>query len=171
MQFNVAQLLKEPTGSERSFELESALIDTDIQLDYVIGAGRMVRTHHGIWVQAALTTQISQDCSRCLVNLSRTLALDLEEEFFPEIDLRTGRRDSPPDDWEGLFIDPDNTLNLSEAIRQGVITELPLKPLCRPDCNGICDICGIDRNLSDCTCYESVIDPRWAALRTLNVES
>ena len=170
MNYNVAQLLKEPTGSQRNFTIGKTFADSETLVEQVVGAGRMVRTHQGIWVQADITATVSQGCSRCLVEFNRTLELELEEEYLPIVDVNSGRRVDLPEDWGGLVIGDDHTLNITEAVRQTAITELPLKPLCRPECGGICDRCGTDLNTTDCDCYALDIDPRWAALRALLVD-
>ena len=170
MNYNVSQLLKEPIGSQRDFTInkgESA--DFLSPVNDAAGMVKLVRTHHGIWVQAWLTAQVLQDCSRCLTDSSHTLDLEIDEEYFPEFDVRTGRRVTPPSDWEGLYIGPDNQLDFAEAVRQSALAILPLKPLCRTDCLGICDRCGVNRNDHECGCYSEDIDPRWEALRSLMV--
>jgi uncharacterized protein len=48
-----------------------------------------------------------------------------------------------------------------------VLLELPQAPLCRPDCAGLCDVCGVNRNLEACTCSTTVSDARWSALDQL----
>lgn len=172
MNYNVSQLLKEPIGSERVFTITKGELDEYlVPVDSAAGHAKLVRTHHGIWVQALVTTQVSQDCSRCLADSNQTLDLEIDEEYFPEIDVRTGRRVPPPSDWEGLYIGADNLLDLAEAVRQAALAILPLKPLCKPDCYGICDRCGVNRNYDDCGCYTEDIDPRWEALRSLMVET
>ncbi len=180
MNYNVAQLLKEPVGAQRSFSFEETYTefdaaglpdadnpDADNPIEYAAGSGLMVRTHQGIWVRAAARVAVRQECSRCLNAFGRSLSLELDEEYLPLVDIRTGRRTEPPDDWLGLSIDDDHILKLDEAIRQSAMTELPLKPLCRPDCGGICDRCGADLNLAQCDCDDNDGDPRWAALRSL----
>ena len=167
MKYNVAQLLKEAIGSHRNFEIEEDIRDVDHPVERVHGSVDMVRTHQGIWVQAELTVRVPQDCSRCLQGFSRTLRIDLDEEYFPAIDLNTGTKVILPDDWEVLFIGLDHHLDLAEATRQVTLATLPLKPLCKPECVGICDRCGCDRNQGSCDCYNLDIDPRWAALRSL----
>ncbi len=171
MNYNVSQLLKEPIGSEREYNInEGEFNDSGYTVNDASGRVRMVRTHHGIWVLGRLTVRVAQDCSRCLADFSQTLELELDEEYYPEIDVRTGRREPPPEDWEGLYIGADHILDLAEATRQSALTVLPLKPLCKPDCVGICDRCGCDRNHTACDCYSINIDPRWAALRALITE-
>lgn len=171
MNYNVAQLLKEPVGAQRSFSFEETLAELDAAepVKYAAGSGKMVRTHQGIWVQAAARVAVRQECSRCLDAFGRLLNLELDEEYLPLLDLRTGRRIEPPDDWMGLCIDDDHILNLDEAIRQSAMADLPLKPLCRPDCGGLCHHCGADRNQVQCHCDDQNGDPRWAALRSLSV--
>ena len=167
MKYNVAQLLKEAIGSHRRFGIEEEINDADLPVNYVRGSVNMVRTHQGIWVQAELDVNVPQDCSRCLEGFFRTLSIELDEEFFPEVDVNTGARVSTVDDWENLSIGADHNLDLAEATRQATLAALPLKPLCKPDCVGICDRCGHDRNHGSCDCYNRQIDPRWAALRPL----
>lgn len=167
MKYNVAQLLKEATGSHRNFDIEEDICDADHPMEHVRGSVEMVRTHQGIWVKACLSVLVAQDCSRCLEGFLRALSIELDEEYFPEIDVNTGARVLLPDDWEVLFINPDHNLDLAEATRQATLAALPLKPLCMPQCAGICDRCGLDRNVASCGCYNLEIDPRWAALRSL----
>ena len=167
MKYNVAQLLKEAIGSHRNFEIEEDICDVDHPMEHVQGSVDMVRTHQGIWVQAQLTVRVPQVCSRCLDGFSRALRIELDEEYFPEIDVNTGSKVILPDDWEVLFIGLDHSLDLAEATRQATLATLPLKPLCRPACVGICDRCGCNRNQGSCDCYNRDIDPRWAALRSL----
>lgn len=171
MKYNVSQLLKEPIGSERTFVInEGDLTQLSDPVDNAKGPAKLVRTHQGIWAQAELTVRVSQDCSRCLDDFCQHLELTIDEEYFPEVDVRTGRRTPPPDDWEGLYIGSDHILDLAEATRQSALAVLPLKPLCKQDCVGICDRCGSNRNQNECHCYANDIDPRWAALRALIVE-
>ena len=61
MNYNVAQLLKEPTGSQRNFTIGETFADSETLVEQVVGVGRMVRTHQGIWVQADITATVSQD--------------------------------------------------------------------------------------------------------------
>ena len=171
MNYNVSQLLKEPIGSEREFNIdEGEFGDSEYTMDCASGSVRMVRTHQGIWAKGQLTVRVAQDCSRCLNDFSETLELEIDEEYFPELDVRTGRRELPPNDWEGLYIGADHMLDLAEATWQSALAVLPLKPLCKSDCVGICDRCGVDRNRNTCDCYAMDIDHRWAALRSLITE-
>ena len=72
-----------------------------------------------------------------------------------------------PADSDGFTIDRQHQLDLTEALRQGVLMARGLTPLCRPDCAGLCPSCGINRNDDRCDCAPPPPDPRWAALDDL----
>ena len=97
--------------------------------------------------------------------------MTLEEEFFPLIDVCTGRLMEVPEESEGEPIDIDHVLDLTDLLRQCVITDQPMKPLCQSDCQGLCQECGVNLNQEKCTCSDDRRDPRWAALSTLLHES
>jgi len=61
----------------------------------------------------------------------------------------------------------DHLLDLAEMLREQFYLALPMQPLCRPDCQGLCPTCGIDRNIDTCQCKTEWIDPRLSVLKTL----
>ena len=133
----------------------------------------MLRTHRGVLVNAGLEISSTVTCSRCVGDFDRVSTLHIEEEFFPTIDLHTGRRvDLSPDlglgeDEDALLVGEDHLLDLTEVVRQYAISDQPMKPLCRAECLGLCLECGADLNSSGCVCKEAPIDPRWGALAGL----
>lgn len=167
MLYNVSQLLREPTGSLRRFELNEPVPDS-LSEGVASGWVRLLRTHQGLLLHAELDVQVIADCARCLCEFSRVSTLDLEEECYPTVDPVTGGRMYPPDQSEGvLHIDAGQMLDLSDVLRQYLLTDEPLKSLCRPDCLGICSECGADLNTDECRCDETPIDPRWGGLAAL----
>ena len=168
MQYNVAQLLKEPIGSMRSYQVEETLAGPLRITDRVAGPVHMVRTHQGILVNADLDVESVLACSRCLGEFARPSTLHIEEEYFSMADVKSGKKlDLSPDDDEVSLIDEDHVLDLSEMMRQYAISDLPLKPLCRTDCKGLCRVCGANLNKVNCGCATGQIDPRWGALAGL----
>ena len=183
MLYNVSQILKEPTGSTRRFSLDETVCLADAQenssnwndetrgleLDTrATGIIRLLRTHQGILVYASLQIQMMATCSRCLEPCAHLSDLDVEEECFVTVDPFTGRNMKPPDESEGVVhIDTHQMLDLNEVLRQYILTDQPLKVLCRPDCRGLCTECGTDLNMKKCSCDEVNIDPRWGALTGL----
>jgi uncharacterized protein len=97
----------------------------------------LTRTNRGILVKGTLDTGVEVTCSRCLGSFSHPLTLDIEEEYFPVIDVSSGTPLSEPEEPGSLTIDGHHVLDLTEAIRQYALLAIPMKPLCREDCSGI----------------------------------
>ncbi len=167
MQYNVAQLLKEPIGSTRSYQLEEVLSGAGRFADQVNGPVQLLRTHQGILTKAELEVDAVLTCGRCLVEYPLDITIRFEEEFFPIVDINTGAKLSIPGESEGASIDANHNLDLTEVLRQYAITDLPMKPLCRPDCLGLCHLCGANLNQKKCQCGRAEIDPRWRNLAEL----
>ncbi len=132
---NVAQLLKEPVGSSRSYAVDGMLheeIDGSVR-----GHFKLINTDRGILAKGALAVEVELSCSRCLNGFTYALEFEAEEEFLPTIDIASGLDLSPPEEADEFTIDSKNILDLGELIRQYTLLNLPMKPLCRPECSGI----------------------------------
>ena len=165
MQYNVAQLLKESTGSTRSYRLNEMFTGAERIVDRVEGPVHMLRTHQGILVTATLKIQTTLACSRCLREYTSLSTITVEEEFFPTIDINTGQGlPHPVNAEEALRIDSSHVLDLTETLRQYVLADAPMKPLCRDDCRGLCQLCGANLNQGICNCITAQPDPRWGTL-------
>jgi len=168
MLYNVAQLLKEPIGSTREFQLEEDFTGPHRFADKACGPVSILRTHQGVLVRATVGVQATMTCARCLNEFVNNSEVVIEEEFFPKVDLYTGRSlPRPTDVEETSLIASDHILDLSDAISEYVVSSLPMKPLCGPDCNGLCQVCGANLNLGRCECDGQHRDPRWRALTGL----
>jgi len=172
MQYNVAQLLRGPTGALRRYELEEDVSNLDPDLEPMSplkGKVTLLRTSQGVLVTGKLRTVLRSQCRRCLEPCDVQVTLHLEEEFHPSVSIADAPVDPIPDEEydEALVIDEHHILDLSEVIRQGLWLVAPTEALCRPDCAGLCPECGGNRNLGECQCKQVTIDPRWAALQAL----
>lgn len=172
MRYNVAQLVKGPTGEYRLYKVNADLgnLDPDIEPTRpLIGLLKLMRTSQGILATGKLKTSLRVECRRCLEPCEMGVKLDLEEEFYPTVRID----DAPLDDTAredrdvALRIDEHHILDLSEVIRQALLLAGPAEALCRVDCAGLCPECGGNRNLGECTCDTAPVDPRWAALQSL----
>ncbi len=132
---NVTQLLRQPVGSGQSHGINGLLGD-DID-GRIEGTAKMIRTSRGVLVQCELDAEIKLICSRCLEAFSCPIDFTVEEEFLPVADMSDESSLSSPEQSEGFTIDDKNIVDLGELIRQYVLLNLPMKPLCRPDCPGI----------------------------------
>jgi uncharacterized protein len=140
-----------PSGSD---------IECDLRLESVI---------EGVLVSGTARVQLTGECSRCLDPISDELEIDLQELYaYGETDAR-GRPVEPVDgdaeDDEGRHLVGDH-LDLEPLLRDAVVLDLPLAPVCRDDCPGLCPHCGF-RLEDDPEHHHDVIDPRWAALGAL----
>lgn len=169
MRFHVAQLLKEGIGATRTYELHEA--DAEVADDgsrgLVEGSVTLLRTKSSILVRATLRLRCPDACSRCLVPVEVPLELHIEEEYLPTVDVLTGAVSPRPDEPGAFLIDDHHVLDLAEAVRQYRVLASPMQPLCRPDCAGLCPVCGQNLNESPCACRRDEYDPRWGALASL----
>ncbi|HEY8490406.1 MAG TPA: DUF177 domain-containing protein [Dehalococcoidia bacterium] len=171
MLFNVSQLLRERVGSRREYRISepSVVLERGAEPVGVEGTALLTRTQSGVLVQARVLTTARDACSRCLRDVEYPVRLDIEEEYVPTIDPVTGVRLPEPEDPEAFRIDQRHHLDLSEAVREYLVAAEAMQPLCRPDCAGLCPVCGADRNVDRCGCEVQTPDPRWAALARLRV--
>jgi uncharacterized protein len=103
-------------------------------------------------------------CRRCTIPVGGELVVGVRERFT-----EPGGRYGDPDDDEAYPIVEDR-LDLGPMVRDAVVLDLPLAPLCREGCGGLCPQCGADRNEESCGCVAPV-DPRWANLDVLRSTS
>lgn len=172
MELNVSQLLMEPSGSGREY-----LIDEWRELAEGFGESRvrgkvsLLRTNKSVWASAALRSDLDAECGRCLAAYSHPIRLQVEAEYVPTLNPLTGARapKTKDDDGDIFFIDESHTLDLSQVVREYAVMAAPMKPLCRPDCSGLCATCGADLNVSECACAAPT-DARWGPLLALRRE-
>lgn len=170
MQFNVAQQLKGPIGSIRQVVVDDAApAGQGSGAERVVGALTFLRTDRSILVTGHLETETGATCGRCLEGYRQLAALDIAEEFFPTVDVMTGIRLPVPEE-DAFTIDERHILDIQEAVRQYILLSLPMKPLCKSDCRGLCARCGANLNERPCDCAEPR-DARWAPLKKLLAQS
>ncbi len=170
MQINVSQQLKAPIGSRRSYEV-SEIINIAGGTSMVQGKVGLMRTHRGILVKGALHTEVEVTCSRCLSLFSRPLTMNIEEEYFPIIDVSSGAPLSLSEEPGCFTIDEHHILDLTEAMRQYMLLAIPMKPLCREDCAGLCPGCGHNLNEGPCNCLPQGTESRWSEVSKLTLTS
>lgn len=164
MVINVAQLLKEPVGSMRVVDVSG-----EEELG-VHGKVQLVRTDCSILVRGRLATEVETTCSRCAASITCPVTFEIEEEFFPSIDVVSGVPvpvPDDPDDPDAFTIDEGHILDMHEAVRQYALLALPIKRLCQAQCRGLCPECGHNLNEGQCSCARQAHDERWAKLGQL----
>jgi uncharacterized protein len=159
----VADLLRRP-GASRAVRFAAPLADvrgpgSEVPADRPIEVDlTFERVSEGLVVRGTIETQWDASCSRCLTPVGGDLEVSVGELFERE-----------PLEGETYPLSDDDVVDLEPLVRDALLLELPSVPLCRPDCGGLCPKCGIDRNISECECADAEPDPRWAALRSLDL--
>jgi uncharacterized protein len=115
------------------------------------------RVPEGIVVRGRISATWSAACSRCIEPVSGEISVHVNELF-----------ETSPLEGETYKLEED-VIDLEPMVRDALLLELPLAPLCGPDCAGLCASCGANHNLTQCDCVTTEIDPRWAALRSLEL--
>jgi len=119
--------------------------------------GRLTPTYDGVIVSGALTATWVAPCRRCNTEVRSTVNWEFSELFSAKA-------------VEGeSYPLGDESLDLRPMVRDQVTLQLPLAPVCREDCAGICSVCGVDLNVSDCDCASDAPDPRWDVLKDLDL--
>ncbi len=169
LRYNVAQLLLAPTGTTRALEIEEKEFwADDVQVQNLHGRILLTRLRDEILAQGELEGTVVLECSRCLEPFQAPLHLEVEIEFRPSVPIpATGKAISLPDDDQIYTLDSHHTLSLVEAVRESVILNLPMRPICRPDCAGLCPVCGANLNENPCGGHEESVDERLAVLASL----
>jgi uncharacterized protein len=145
--FNVSQLLLLGPGSVREFDFRERFPDPSNELHLrgpISGHARLTRTSEGILAHSDYQVRVSLECARCLEEASAQVEGELDEEFLPTTDIRTGLPLQLPSGLEDdqPFINEHHEIDLNEILRQNILTNLPLQPLCEAACPGLCSRCG-----------------------------
>lgn len=149
LSYNVAALLRAAPGTERRYavEVSDMPIAEDVQLAAPIeGELRLSRTGRSILARAHLTTALEAHCARCLRPVVAPIDVTIDEEALPSIDIESGLpvdRDAEP---EALRLTDHHELDLGEPVREAISLAEPISLLCRPDCLGLCLVCGAELN-------------------------
>ncbi|HIE38500.1 MAG TPA: DUF177 domain-containing protein [Anaerolineales bacterium] len=159
LQFDLSPLIGARPGKRLTFSLDEGpqWLD-DIRVAFLRGRMQFTRVQGGILVEGRIEAQVEVECIRCLAHFPYSTLLEVEEVVGLAGRSRAGITYRLTE--EGWF-DP------SSLLREQAWVALPMKPLCRPGCQGICPECGANLNLESCRCGEERVDPRLAVLARL----
>ena len=176
-----AQQLTVPAPDDMRLELARVPVGADLKLDL-----RFEAVTEGVLVTGSATAPVAGECARCLTPLASTVTASFTELYLYQHDKhdrhdkydKHDRRDrhdkherfdeDDEQDEEELYLDGD-LLDLEPVLRDAVVLTLPMSPLCREDCLGLCVECGV--RLADAGPghkHEDAPDPRWAGLQNYN---
>jgi uncharacterized protein len=165
---NTHELGRRP-GSMRTLEL-SVPAPEDLGIELIgVPAGspvevelRLEAVMEGVLASGRAWVTLSGECARCLEPLEDDLEVTLQELYvYPESDAEEDEASR----LEGELLD------LEPVLRDAVVLALPFRPVCTPDCPGLCLECGARLQDDPCHAHEESVDPRWAALSTLTTNA
>jgi len=161
MKYHLSHLVTASLGTRITVDVQegAGALDKDLEIDFLQGKVQFTRVNNGIYAQGRLRTQIQLTCVRCLEPLSYPLDFEIAERYI--------FADQESLEEQVYLIAPDGTVDITEPVRQQIWVNLPLQPLCHPDCQGLCAQCGANLNYESCTCQGETIDPRFAVLKRL----
>ena len=134
----------------------------------VLGEVRLTHSGRSVLVQGHFDTALTERCSRCLRPAVAPLSVDLNEEALPAVDPDSGSTLDVTDQPEALRLTEYHELDLEPAIRDAISLAEPIAPLCRPDCPGLCETCGVDLSSNpEHRHADDDIDPRLAGLAAI----
>lgn len=160
LRINVGFIVHQTIGFTRDFDFDipELPLPPDAVLESVTGMARFSRTPQGLLAQVRMRARVLADCVRCLTTFPQPLSID-----FTELYAFTQRFATE----SGLIVPEDGHIDLEPLVREYMLLEIPMSPLCNPDCKGLCPTCGSNLNEAICNHENAPGDPRLAALKSL----
>lgn len=158
---NVAEIKKRLVGKKSfTYELEPAELNlevTDLPIDGKVTVdGTITNAGDVLLLEALVEAKVHRTCGRCLKHFLGASKADVLEKFYPA---------SAENVENDAFIYESDIVDVAEPIRESLLLVEPIQALCKDDCQGLCPVCGADRNEGDCGCDTTTVDPRLAALK------
>ena len=140
-------------GQSFPFEMDIAIPEMEIfgdrvSLKDVHASGTYVSSGENISIQGSAKGVAHASCARCLRRIEQPVQAQFEAEYAHHPD---------PEDPDQYSYDASE-LDLTDAVRDSLVLELPIRFLCKEDCKGLCPVCGTDLNTGTCTCREGIDD-------------
>jgi uncharacterized protein len=157
---NVGFIIHGEVGYSAQFPFEFARIKIgdDLVLHDFTGMVDIGRTPQGLVVTGQFSGVTSLECARCLKTFEQRLNWDMTELFaFTQKSVSES----------GLLVPEDAQIELEPIVRDYALLEIPISPLCEPDCKGLCPVCGQDLNVRDCGHRPQEDDSPFSALKKL----
>lgn len=158
LRFLVSDLLAKPghqrevSGSARlDIHLSEAAVAGDVELEATVAS-----LTDGVIARGRATAMARLVCDRCLTERDEPVEASIEEVFR----LR-------PEGEDESRVEPGGWIDLEQAVHDEVALALPLRPLCRPDCRGLCPTCGTDLNTDPCAGHGDEPSSPFTALKQL----
>ena len=166
MQLDLSKIRQAQTRFDRTFEPSDATRDDAYQIVAPVHlAFDLHKDKDTFRVVGRVQTELELPCSRCLEPFRLPVDQSFDLRYHPQTDASAeAETEIAEEDLETSFY-RDEQIDLNELLREQFYLALPMKPLCREDCKGLCPQCGTNLNLETCDCTPAWEDPRLAALK------
>ena len=156
---NIGFLISAPIGSNRDFDFDyqTMRLGDDLTVREFSGTARFSRTPQGLVLQGDFQATTELECVRCLEMFPQSLKWSVTDLFAFD---RRHMTES------GLLVPEDGQIDLEPLLREYALLEFPISPVHKPDCKGLCPVCGENLNVTDCG-HRPVPDSPFAVLRDL----
>ncbi len=161
IKINVAEIKKRLVGEKAlAFDLSPAELEitsAEMAIEGTVHVeGTMSNAGDVLLLQAVLAAKVQRTCGRCLKDFTGVVQAEVIEKFYPA---------SAEHIENDAFVYDSDVIDITEPLREGLLLAEPMQALCKPDCRGLCPVCGADLNDGDCGCDRFTVDPRLAALK------
>jgi DUF177 domain-containing protein len=159
LRLNVGFLISATIGTNRdfNFDYETLHLGEDLTVQNFIGTARFSRTPQGLLLQGEFKAETNLECVRCLDMYIQSLGWSVTDLFAFD------RRNITE---SGLLVPEDGQIDLESLLREYALLEFPISPVCKPDCKGLCPVCGENLNKTDCG-HRLEADSPFAVLKDL----
>lgn len=148
-------------------DIEEKFGDEEVPLVSPVKARlEMTKAYSEIIVAGNVSAELELECSRCLKKYRRIMNEPVNVVYHPLAEIGTDRHELKDDEMDMGFYQGEE-LDLQELIREQVMLNIQMKPLCDENCKGICSQCGTDMNTDTCSCEAKKVDSRLEILKKL----
>lgn len=160
LRLNIGLLVTAPIGTSRdfTFDYEKMRLEDDLTVTDFRGTARFSRTPQGLLLQGDFEARLDLECVRCLDAYR-------QQVHWESTDLYAFDNRSLSE--SNLLVPEDGQIDLAPLLREYVLLEVPIQPICKPDCRGLCPECGENRNKVDCGHAGSGSESPFASLKDL----
>ena len=120
-----------------------------------------------VFVSGHIETRAQVECDRCLQQVETPVRADFELQYITGNEYASSQAAELTENDLSVSVFDGEAIDVDEIVKEQILLAVPTRMLCRPDCQGICPNCGIDKNTAQCACDTDEVDPRWAALKNL----
>jgi uncharacterized protein len=127
----------------------------------------IVKRGDNILIRGDLEVIVHLECSRCLANYDMILNNPIDNVLVPHLLMSQQKRSELTEEELNLITYEGPELDIDDIIQEHLVLSLPVKPLCMPECAGLCPQCGVNRNIESCTCKRGEESSPFTVLKKL----